>query len=337
MTADTAPPGADVAPGPRHSRRAAAPATGQPGRRLRCPPLHRLRVAQPAAGPARRPAGVQPGPSCRLRGGRAPPAARAGVVSPASAQPAPDAEPPLPCERHSGHGVLVIERILRDRKGLWRQIMEERELGRLIRQLFTSSVVALAFYGAVLGASASFAQAVSSAVKLPVLFLVTLAICLPTLYLFNLVFGARLSLVQAIALVLVAVTVISALSLAFAPVSLFFLVTAPDYSFYKLLNVGILMLTGVVGLTVLLDGMRSLNRQATAGEARLRRRRWCLASRFRFARRRRRSSRSTWACCGSGCCCSASSARSSPGRCVRSSATQTRTSRSSAGSRAIST
>ena len=66
---------------------------------------------------------------------------------------------------------------------------------------------------------------------------------------------------------LVAVTVISALSLAFAPVSLFFLVTAPNYEFYKLLNVGILMLTGVVGLTVLLDGMRSLNRQATAGEA----------------------------------------------------------------------
>ena len=94
----------------------------------------------------------------------------------------------------------MIERILRDRKSLWRQIMEERDLGRLIRQLFTSSVVALAFYGAVLGASASFAQAVSSAVKLPVLFLVTLAICLPTLYLFNLVFGARLSLVQAISL-----------------------------------------------------------------------------------------------------------------------------------------
>jgi hypothetical protein len=186
---------------------------------------------------------------------------------PAAAQPVPAAEPPLPVRAPSGHRVLVIERILRDRKGLWRQIMEERELGRLIRQLFTSSVVALAFYGAVLGASASFAQAVSSAVKLPVLFLVTLAICLPTLYLFNLVFGARLSLVQAIALVLVAVTVISALSLAFAPVSLFFLVTAPNYAFYKLLNVGILMLTGVVGLTVLLDGMRSLNRQATAGEA----------------------------------------------------------------------
>jgi len=34
-------------------------------------------------------------------------------------------------------------------------------------------------------------------IKLPLLFLVTLAICLPTLYLFNLVFGARLSMPSA--------------------------------------------------------------------------------------------------------------------------------------------
>ena len=162
-------------------------------------------------------------------------------------------------------GLLVIERILRDRHGLWAQILTEQKLGSLIGQLFASSAIALACYGAVLGASASFAQAASSAVKLPILFLVTLAICLPTLYLFNLVFGARLSIRQAIALVLVAVTVISALSLAFAPVSLFFLVTAPNYSFYKVLNVVILMLTGVVGLTVLLDGMVNLNKLAAAG------------------------------------------------------------------------
>ncbi len=156
--------------------------------------------------------------------------------------------------------ILVIERILRDREGLWKQILAEHRLKNLIGQLVVSSAVALGCYGAVLGASASIPQALASAVKLPILFLVTLVICLPTLYLFNLVFGARLSIRQAIALVLVAVTVISALSLAFAPVSLFFLVTAPNYAFYKILNVVILMLTGVVGLSVLLDGMTSLNK-----------------------------------------------------------------------------
>lgn len=161
-------------------------------------------------------------------------------------------------------GLLVIERILRDRDGLWTQIVQERNLKSLIGELTASSAVALALYGVVLGASNGFMQALASAVKLPILFLVTLLICLPTLYLFNLVFGARLSIRQALALVLVAVTVISALSLAFAPVSLFFLVTAPNYAFYKILNVVILMLTGAVGLGLLLDGMRSLNKLATA-------------------------------------------------------------------------
>jgi hypothetical protein len=160
-------------------------------------------------------------------------------------------------------GLLIIERILRDRESIWEQIGEERDLGRLTRDMLLSASGALACYGAVLGASNSdnpLLQAVVSAVKLPLLFLVTLAICLPTLYLFNLVFGARLQVRQALALVLVAITVIATLVLAFAPISLFFLITANQYSFYKLLNVGILTLAALVGLRFLTAGMAALNR-----------------------------------------------------------------------------
>ena len=105
------------------------------------------------------------------------------------------------------NGLLVIERLLRDRDAVWRQIIEERDLRGLTGQMLASSAISLALYGAVLGASNSWMQALSSLIKLPLLFLATLAICLPTLYLFNLVFGARLSVRQALALVLVAVTV----------------------------------------------------------------------------------------------------------------------------------
>ncbi len=157
---------------------------------------------------------------------------------------------------------LVIERILRDREGIWRQIAEDRELRPLSGQLLTSAAISLALYGAVLGASNGWLQALASAVKLPILFLVTLAICLPTLYLFNLVFGAKLSVRQALALVSVTITVLSALTLAFAPISLFFLITAPNYSFYKLLNVAIMILTSMVGLKFLIAGMRSMNAAA---------------------------------------------------------------------------
>jgi hypothetical protein len=164
----------------------------------------------------------------------------------------------------AGSGLLIIERILRDRESIWRQIGEERDLGKLTRQMLYSSVVALACYGAVLGASHSVAQSALSAVKLPLLFLMTLAICLPTLYLFNLVFGARLQVRQALALVMVTITVMSVLALAFAPISLFFLITAFSYSFYKILNVAILTLTAFIGLRFLTGGMKTLNAHTTA-------------------------------------------------------------------------
>jgi hypothetical protein len=156
-------------------------------------------------------------------------------------------------------GLLVIERILRDRQGIWQQVVEDRDLTKLTGQMLGSSMIALAIYGAVLGSFHSFLMALTSAVKLPLLFLVTLAICLPTLYLFNLVFGARLSVRQSLSLVMVALTVTAMLALAFAPISLFFLITAPDYGFFKLLNVAILGLSALVGLKFLTGGMRVLN------------------------------------------------------------------------------
>ena len=94
--------------------------------------------------------------------------------------------------------------------------------------MLASIVFANFCYGMVLGASNGFWQAISSAIKLPILFLLTLAICLPTLYLFNLVFGSRLSVHQTLAVVMVGITVTSMLTVAFAPISLFFLISAPD-------------------------------------------------------------------------------------------------------------
>ena len=154
---------------------------------------------------------------------------------------------------------LIIERILRDRGGIWEQIIAERDLPKLILRMLLCSGISLAAYGAVLGASNGWLQALVSTVKLPLLFLATLAICLPTLYLFNLVFGARLSVLQACALIMVAITVTAVLTFAFAPISLFFLITARSYAFFKLLNVAILALTALIGLRFLTSGMRALN------------------------------------------------------------------------------
>lgn len=158
------------------------------------------------------------------------------------------------------HPLLVIERILRDREQLWRDIHREHGLNDLIIQMLASSSLSLFLYGGIMGVSnGDLWQALASAIKLPILFLLTLAICLPTLYLFNLVFGARMSVRQALGVVMVAITVTALLTLAFAPITLFFLLTARDYEFFKLLNVMILSLTGIIGLRFLVNGMHSMN------------------------------------------------------------------------------
>ncbi|ADD41577.1 hypothetical protein [Stackebrandtia nassauensis] len=153
----------------------------------------------------------------------------------------------------------LVKRVLRDRDGIWRQIAEDRGLRTLSGRMLFSSTVSFVAYGAVLGASNGVPQAISSAVKLPLLFLGTMFICLPTLYLFNLIRGVRLSFRQAQALVITAITAIAMLSLAFLPIVLFFLVVAPDYEFYKMLNVIILTVATLVGLRFLVSGMRKLN------------------------------------------------------------------------------
>jgi hypothetical protein len=162
-------------------------------------------------------------------------------------------------------GQPVIERFLRDRESVWRQIDAEEQLGPLIRRMLVSSAGCLAGYGAVVGLGHSLPQALASALKLPTLFLLTLAICLPTFYLFNLVWGGRLAARQALALLLATITVTSALSVAFAPITLFFMITAQSYPFFVLLNTAVLSLTGGVGLAFLVQGVRFLNRTSEGG------------------------------------------------------------------------
>lgn len=162
---------------------------------------------------------------------------------------------------------LIIERFLRDREGVWLQIKGEDHLNKLISSMLASSTVSLACYGAVMGLSYGPLQAVSSAIKLPILFLLTVAICLPTLYLFNLLYGGRLSARQVLALALSAITVTSTLTLAFAPITIFFLLTAPSYDFFKLLNVTILAITGIAGINFLISGMQSMNALTEKEEA----------------------------------------------------------------------
>ena len=154
--------------------------------------------------------------------------------------------------------LTIIEEILRDRQRVFGEIRAGEGLGEKISAMVISSAAFLALYGAVMGSTHSLWQALSSAIKLPRLFLATLVICAPTLYFFNLIFGSNQSLSQNVALMLTAITVTAVVLLSFAPIVLFFLLTSSQYQFFKLLNVGVFVVAGIVGVLFLAQGMRAV-------------------------------------------------------------------------------
>ena len=151
--------------------------------------------------------------------------------------------------------LTIIEAILRDRQLFFREIRQGKGLNEKMRAMFISSIVFLALYGGVMGSTHSLWQALSSSVKLPMLFLATLIVCAPTLYFFNLIFGSNQSLSQNVALMLTAITVTAVVLLSFAPIVLFFLLTSSNYQFFKLLNVGVFTVAGIIGVIFLIQGM----------------------------------------------------------------------------------
>jgi hypothetical protein len=160
----------------------------------------------------------------------------------------------------------VIEQILRSRTDFFTEIKEGVGLHAKLRAMLLSSIAFFALYGAVMGSTHSLWQALSSAAKLPALFLATLFVCAPTLYFFNVLFGSNQNLTQNVALILTAITVTAVILLSFAPITLFFLLTTSQYQFFKLLNVAIFSVAGVMGVLFLAQGMRIVSAGSDGSE-----------------------------------------------------------------------
>jgi hypothetical protein len=174
---------------------------------------------------------------------------------------------PKTAGRISADDFGIIEKILRNRLEYFKEVREGIGLGEKIRSMLISSASFLILYGAVMGSSHSLWQTISSGLKLPVLFLATLFVCVPSLYFFSLLFGSRQSLRQNLTLILTAVTVTSVLLLSLAPITLFFLLTTSQYQFFKLLNVAIFAISGLMGVVFLYQGMKVVSGDSLDGSS----------------------------------------------------------------------
>lgn len=167
----------------------------------------------------------------------------------------------------------IVEKILRNRYEFFNEIREGIGLREKMRAMLISSITFFALYGAVMGSTHSLWQTLSSGVKLPILFLTTLFVCVPSLYFFSLLFGSNQSLSQNLTLILTAITVTAVLLLSLAPITLFFLLTTSQYQFFKLLNVAIFAVSGLMGVVFLYQGMKVVSQDEAEGAST---RRWVL-------------------------------------------------------------
>lgn len=155
------------------------------------------------------------------------------------------------------HFATLID-LLRDRATFLEEVRNSVKLESKILSLIVASSLFFAIYGAIIGASNSWQQMLVSMVKLPAFYLLTLLICLPTLYFFDILFGSKAGFKQYFVLSLTTVAVISVLLFSFAPVTLFFLISIRDYHFFLLLNVAIFVLTGFIGVQLFYRGIKNV-------------------------------------------------------------------------------
>ncbi len=133
--------------------------------------------------------------------------------------------------------------------------MEQSHLELPASRSLALTVVLAGIYGATMGvfavssdrAGASL-QLIASAVKLPALFLFTLLVTYPSLYVFSVIAGCHLRFLEVLRLLLAAVVVTTAVAASLAPILAFFTLSTTSYSFMVLLNVLLLGIAGAVGL-----------------------------------------------------------------------------------------
>ncbi len=150
----------------------------------------------------------------------------------------------------------IIPDFLRDPRAFYESVRRGEDLKAKVLHLGASAIVFLAAFGFALGLSDDWLQALSSAVKMPLLFAATGLFCLPALYFFSLaLLGTPLRMLQVSAVVLCSFGVTAFLLLGLAPVTFFFVLTTDNYGFFQLLAVAFVALSGAIGLYFLWKGM----------------------------------------------------------------------------------
>lgn len=134
-----------------------------------------------------------------------------------------------------------------------------------VKGLIAAVILLSVFYGLCTGSYSviqtggkQYMQIAASAVKFPMLFILTLIVTFPSLYVFNTLVGSKLSIVSVFRLLIAAKGVILAVLASLGPIVVFFSISTTSYPFMILLNVVAGTVSGVLGLAFLMQTLHRL-------------------------------------------------------------------------------
>ena len=119
--------------------------------------------------------------------------------------------------------------------------------------------VCMGTYCLLKGDATAWLQFFSGIVKVPALFLLTLLVTFPSLYVFNALVGSRLPLAALWRLLMSSMAITLAVLASFGPIVAFFSVSTTSYSFMLLLNVLVCGASGILGLKFLMQTLHRLS------------------------------------------------------------------------------
>jgi hypothetical protein len=160
-------------------------------------------------------------------------------------------------DRGRGHGVEAIDQLLRDRAAVLERIRGDVDLIGLARTMIFTIAAAGAVFGAAIGMYRGGVQILYGALKIPLLLLLTAAICAPGLSAFNAALDRPVSLRRDLALVLCSLALGSLLLVAQAPLVLLASSIGADYHSVILLVFACCAAAGLGSLVVLGRGVRA--------------------------------------------------------------------------------
>ena len=115
--------------------------------------------------------------------------------------------------------------------------------------------------GSVLEEPGSWKLPLIVALKIPLLFILTLLVCALALYAMNMSFGLQLHFMPTMTVMLFALAGTGVALVVFAPISLLFTVVTASYHFMKILHVLVFIVAGSFGLKILGEALPSMRSQ----------------------------------------------------------------------------